>query len=131
MRMKLIEVCGVVTLLTLTGLCGIANSWNECEPDLDARETAVAYITWEFKSLLQLDANQARKIKQINYEFYDEASKLYEADLSPVGTRDLEVRQLLSDRTTKIMTVLSEKQKTIWHKANRKFDQQFLTMTHR
>lgn len=126
MRIKLTEVCGVITLLTLTGLCGIANSWDECAGN-DTRETAVSYLTWEFKSLLQLDAQQVEHVKTINYEFYDNVSRLYE--VHPANSDDLhrQVKDLLAQRTARIMTFLTDKQKTIWQKVNRQLDEQLLT----
>jgi hypothetical protein len=110
MRTKLIEVCGILFLLTFIALGGIANQWNGCSPYFSL-DDSVDYTTAELKNMLQLDDQQTAAIKNINDQYYDDVAKVY-AKHSRSSIR--EISMLTGQRRDKIMNVLYPEQKHLW-----------------
>ena len=89
---------------SIIGLFNLGLSWEE-------RTTFVENITWELQSQLTLSKGQARKIMEINYEFYDAVS---EAQQNSDNILPEQINRLIINKNRKIMNVLNEDQQREW-----------------
>lgn len=80
----------------------------------EARTAFVENITWELQSQLTLSRSQTLKIMEINYDFYDEISKVSNGDDFENKIIDDQISRLISDKNRKIMNVLNEDQQLKW-----------------
>jgi len=93
-------------------IIGLFNLGLNCEE----RTTFVENITWELQSQLTLSQNQAQKIMEINYEFYDAVSVAQQDTDDNILPEQINL--LIIDKNRKIMNVLNEDQQREWQQSH-------------
>jgi hypothetical protein len=114
MRTTLIEVFGMLFVLTFIAIGGIANQWNGCGPAYFTMEDAAEGSTAEIKKMLNLDPQQTTALKKINHQFFDEMARIYEKHNHLSG---IQIGALTVRRHDQIMKILDPQQRLRWKNA--------------
>jgi hypothetical protein len=114
MRTNLIEVFGMLFVLTFIAIGGIANQWNECGPAYFSIEDAAEGSTTEIKKMLNLDLRQTTVLRKINYRFFDDVTQICEKHNNASRKQ---IDALTIQRHDQIMNILDPQQRLVWKNA--------------
>lgn len=84
------------------GLCFAVQQWED-------RRFSVECITAEVKDLYRLDAGQARRIQEINYDFYDRVNKASLHYLLNEEACEKEIERLTLEKNEAVMSVVNHR----------------------